>query len=190
MNTTRNPNSLKNLRQPWRPGESGNPSGNRKRPYTNRLHDLAETRLPEELRAKFNDSFAKQFGKKDMLPPGTTYADAEVLRLHLNTILKGDVASAAFISDRIEGKPANRLDLIGHGRQEVTIRVVHDTARPKWKPNPTSVEGTLFTTLLALIEQSNDNEDEGFLMRVGELAQMLRERAKQKARTIDAPKIA
>src|SRR5260370_253124 len=42
MNTKRNPNSLKNLRQPWRPGESGNPSGSRKRPYTDRLLGLVE----------------------------------------------------------------------------------------------------------------------------------------------------
>ena len=189
MNTTRNPNSLKNLREPWRPGESGNPSGNRKRPYTNRLHDLAETRLPEELRARFNSSFERQFGKKDMLPAGVTYADAEVLRLHLNVILRGDVGAAAFISDRIEGKPANRLDLVGHERQEITIRVVQDAATPKRKPGPshTAVEGTLFRDIVELIQNSKDDEDELFLTKAAELAQMIQARAKQKGRTIDVP---
>src|SRR5216684_1564167 len=139
------PNSLRNLRAPWKPGEVPNPKGvNRKRPYTDRLLDQAEARLPEEMRLKFNDSFEKQFGKKDMLPPGTTYADAEVLRIHLNTILKGDVASASFISDRIEGKPPNRLDLIGHERQEITFKVVHEQA----SPYRDRIEGVLFRDIV------------------------------------------
>jgi hypothetical protein len=142
---------------------------------------VAEARLPEEMRLKFNDSFEKQFGKKDMLPPGTTYADAEVLRIHLNTILKGDVASAGFISDRIEGKPPNRLDLIGHERQEITILVKHED-RP---PHRIAVENSLFTSIVALIEQSKDGEDELFLTKAAEFAQMIKARAKQKGKSID-----
>ena len=165
-----------------------NPKGiNRKRPYTDRLLEQGEARLPEELRTKFNNSFEKQFGKKDMLPPGTTYADAEVLRLHLNTILKGDVASAAFISDRIEGKPPNRLDLIGHERQEITIQVVHDTATPKRRPDRAAVEDALFNNILALIEGSKDGVDENFLIKAAELAQMIKTRAQQKGKPIDVP---
>jgi len=183
MNTKRNPNSLKNLREPWRPGQSGNPSGNRKRPYTDRLLDQAEARLPEELRAKFNDSFKKQFGKSDMLPPGVTYADVEVLRLHLNVLLKGDVAAASFISDRIEGKPPNRLDLVGHERQEITIRLVEDA--PLAPPGRDRVEAMIFRDVIALIEQSEDSEDEQFLTTAAALAQMIKQRAKQKGKPID-----
>ena len=185
-----NPNSLRNLR-PLQPGQTANPTGinRRKRPYTDRLLDQAEARLPEELRAKFNSSFEKQFGKPDMLPQGTTYADAEVLRLHLNTILKGDVASAAFISDRIEGKPPNRLDLVGHERQEVTIRVVHDAAAPKTKrrPDRAAIEVSLFANVLSLIEGAEDSEDENFLTKAAELAQMIKARANQRGKPIDVP---
>ncbi len=183
MNTKRNPNSLKNLRQPWRPGESGNPSGTRKRPYTDRLFDQAEARLPEELRAKFNDTFQKQFGKSDMLPPGVSYADVEVLRLHLNVILKGDVGAASFISDRIEGKPPNRLDLIGHERQEITIIVKEE----KPVPYHDRVEELIFRYILTLIEQSTDDEDENFLTKAAELAEIIKHRAQAKGQTINVP---
>jgi hypothetical protein len=191
MNTKRNPNSLRNLRPPWRPGETGNPSGiNRKRPYTDRLLDQAEALLPEETRTKINDAFQRQFGKKDMLPPGTTYADAEVLRIHLNVIMKGDINAAQFISDRIEGRPPNRLDLVGHERQEVTIRVVHDAATPKRRPDRAAVEASLFNNILEVIEGAEESEDENFLRKLAEVGQLIKQRARQKARTIDAPKIA
>jgi len=147
------------------------------------LYEVAESPLPEEIRAKFNDSFAKQFGKRDMLPPGATYADAEVLRLHINTILKGDVASAAFISDRIEGKPPNRLDLIGHERQEITLKVVTAQSPPRRE----RIEATLFRDVVALIEQSKDGEDELLLTKAAELAQMLKARAQQKGPIDVAP---
>jgi hypothetical protein len=146
---------------------------------------VAEARLPEELRAKFNSSFEKQFGKKDMLPPGTTYADAEVLRLHLNTILKGDVASATFISDRIEGRPPSRLDLIGHERQDITIRVVHDAAAPiKRRPDRSAVEGSLFNNIVALIEGAEDSEDANFLTAAANLALMLKTRSEGRGKPI------
>jgi len=172
---------LRNLK-PWRPGQVPNPEGiNRKRPYTDRLLDQAEARLPEELRAKFNDSFQKQFGKSDMLPPGVSYADVEVLRLHLNVLLKGDVGTASFISDRIEGKPPNRLDLVGHERQEITIRLVEDPPMP---PRD-RIDAVLFRDIVTLIEQSADNEDEHFLTKAAELAQLIKQRAQAKGQTID-----
>jgi hypothetical protein len=179
------PNSMKNLRRPWRPGETGNPSGiNRKRPYTDRLHEVAERLLPAELRAKINGALERQFGKKDLLPPTATYADAECLRIHLNVIMKGDVNAAAFISDRIEGKPPNRLDLIGHERQEITIRVVED---PPLQLSRDRAEGILFRDIVALIERSNDNEDEDFLTKAAELAQLIKARAKARGNPIDVP---
>ncbi len=178
----KHPNSLKNLK-PCPPGVTANPKGiNRKRPYTDRLFERAEERLPEPMRKRINDTFEKQFGKLDMLPVGTTWADAEVLRIHLNVVLNGDITSASFISDRVEGKPPNRLDLIGHERQEITIRVVED---PPLAPlGRDRTEAALFHDLVALIK-SADDEDENLLTAAANLAQLIQERAKAKGRKID-----
>jgi len=183
----RHPNSLKNLK-PCPPGVTANPKGiNRKRPYTDRLFERAEERLPEPMRKRINDTFEKQFGKLDMLPVGTTWADAEVLRIHLNVVLSGDISSANFITDHIEGRPPSRLDLIGHERQEITIRVVEDP--PLVPRGRDRVEAILFRDIVTLIERAADDEDEHFLTKAAELGQMLKARAMQKGRTIDVPKI-
>jgi hypothetical protein len=177
------PNSLRNLCAPWRPGEVPNPKGiNRKRPYTDRLFERAEALLPEEMRAKINVALERQFGRPDMLAPGTTYADAQTLRLHLDAIM-GDIRAAEFISDRVEGKPPNRLDLIGHERQEITIRVVEDPPLP----HRDRIEAALFRDIVVLIERSSDDEDESFLTKAVELAQIIKQRAQAKGRTIDVP---
>ena len=174
----RHPNSLRNLR-PLQPGQTANPKGiNRKRPYTDRLHEVAEKTLPEEMRLKINSAFEKQFGAKNVMPAGTTYADAEVLRLHLNVIMKGDTSAATFIADRIEGRPPNRLDLIGHERQEITIKLVEDPPLPLASGD--RVEANLFRDIVALIERSNDDEDEGFLTKAAEFARLIKVRAERK----------
>jgi hypothetical protein len=180
------PNSLKNLRPPWKPGQVPNPEGiNRKRSYTDRLHEVAETLLPAELREKINSAFERQFGKKDLLPPTATYADAECLRLHLSVLMKGDVNAAAFISDRIEGRPPNRLDLVGHERQEITIRVVEDPPMPPRGRD--QVEARLYHDIITLVEVSPDSEDESLLTTAANLAQLIKARAKQKGKVLDVP---
>jgi hypothetical protein len=91
---TRTPNarSLQNLRPPWKPGVSPNPGG---RPPTKPV----------------TDAFMKLFFEKrpeDTL--GRTYGEFYVLALFLKAI-KGDLAAAIVIADRLEGKTVQPVAL-------------------------------------------------------------------------------
>lgn len=151
-----NPASLQNLR-PWSKGESGNPEGSRlKRPYTDRYHLLAESPLPEGLRQKVCGVLVAQFGTdaEQLLPVGSTFADAQAVRLHLNAVIRGDTRSLAELADRCEGRAPNRLDLVGLERQEVTIRVVQDEIQAR----PGRETEALYKTLLQIVKNSPDEE--------------------------------
>ena len=85
------------------------------------------------------------------------------------------------IADRVEGRAPSRLDLTVGQRQEVTIRVVEDPPLP---PRRDRVEAVLFRDIVALIK-SGDDEDEHFLTKAAELAQLIKQRAEKKGKIID-----
>src|SRR5258708_363391 len=180
------PNSLRNLRPPWRPGQAPNPQGiNKKRPFSDRYAEMGQAQAPIELIQKLN----KQFGKP-VLSENCSWCELVTARAYLSVVLRGDTNMLREIADRVEGRAPQRLDLAIPAHSEVTLKVVYDTATPKKKPDHTAVEGTLFTSIVVLIKQSPDDEDEVFLTKLGELGQMIQERAKQRGRTIDVPKTA
>jgi hypothetical protein len=75
----RNPNTKGLI--PWKPGQSGNPSGRpRMQPISDRYAHIAEEKLPENIR------------KKLKLGPGATYGDAIALRT-FQAALEGDIAA-------------------------------------------------------------------------------------------------
>jgi len=85
----------------WKPGESGNPGGRRKRVLSDRYAELMESVLPEELR------------KPLKLPVGALWGDAIAL-VSARTALKSTevgVSQRKEIADRIEGKSAQRFEL-------------------------------------------------------------------------------
>jgi hypothetical protein len=81
----RNPNTKGLI--PWKPGQSGNPSGRpRVQPISDRYAHIAEEKLPENIR------------KKLKLGPGATYGDAIALRT-FQAALEGDIAATREVRD-------------------------------------------------------------------------------------------
>ena len=86
-----------NLRPPWKPGESGNPSGRpKRRPITDCYIQMARQKMPPEL--------CKQLGMK----PGSTYAEA-VARAQFIKAMKGEAKNASEIREAIEGNATQRV---------------------------------------------------------------------------------
>src|SRR5712692_9589357 len=166
------PNSLKNLRPPWRPGQVPNPKGvNKKRPFSDRYEQMGEARAPIELIQKIN----KDFGKP-ILSESCSWVMLLTARAYLQVYLRGDTNMLREIADRVEGRSPNRLDLQVAGRTEVTFRVVEEKALAY----PDRVEELLFRYVVQLIEQSKEDEDENFLTAAANLAQLIKQRAKAK----------
>ena len=88
---TPNPRSLKNLRAPWKPGESGNPGGCPRRALT----EAYEAQLR---RVKKGDKQKRTFAE--------LIADA-----HIRKAMKGNTMAAKEVADRVEGKSRERLDV-------------------------------------------------------------------------------
>ena len=87
---------IENLRPPWKPGESGNPSGRPKQaPVTDRYRRLLELAAPASIRRKLR------------LPAGASYGDALAAAVFQRAIL-GDARAVREITDRVEGKALAR----------------------------------------------------------------------------------
>lgn len=113
---------IQNLRPPWKPGESGNPSGRpKKRPISDRYNSIAETPLSEKRRLELG------------LWKGATYADALATRL-FDAAIDGNFRAAREIRQAIEGHSSEpseavqfetpnmegTLDKLFRGRNEVS----------------------------------------------------------------------
>lgn len=95
-NTERNTDKrLSNLREPWKPGECGNPKGRPKGKVS--LKRLLETKLEE------------------VLPnaDGKTIADG-IIHAAVSKALKGDKAAMELVFNYIEGRPIQSVDLSGY----------------------------------------------------------------------------
>jgi hypothetical protein len=87
-----------NLRPPWKPGQSGNPSGRpKRRPITDGYLEIARQKMPPEM--------CRQLGLK----PGSTYAQA-LARGQFIKAMKGDVRNANEIREAIEGTATERMN--------------------------------------------------------------------------------
>jgi uncharacterized protein DUF5681 len=88
---TPNPKSLKNLRQPWKKGESGNPCGRPKRPLTDAYNaQLAAVKKSDKQKR--------------------TYAEL-IAAAQIKKALTGNTMAAKEIADRTEGKARQALDV-------------------------------------------------------------------------------
>jgi hypothetical protein len=103
---------IQNLRPPWKPGESGNPSGRpKKRPISNLYAEFAERPVPEKLRRKLG------------LGVGATFAEAQTVSL-FTAASNGNVQAAREIREGIEGKASERPTL--GDVNDVVIRIVEE----------------------------------------------------------------
>ena len=120
------PNSLANLRPPWKPGEIPNPTGiSRKRPITDHYYERAESPVPEKLREKINALLGEE-----LLEPGATWAQANALRRFVSAVMEANgTADSKEIREAIEGKAPQRIELSGPERKEITIRVIHQARK-------------------------------------------------------------
>jgi hypothetical protein len=99
---------LANLR-PAKSGEVRNPRGiNRGRTYSDRYEEVATSPLPEKIRLKIN----QQLGQ-NLLPKGTTWAQANALRRHIGAVVEGNTADAKEIREAVEGKATQRMEVTG-----------------------------------------------------------------------------
>jgi len=90
---------IENLR-PWKPGQSGNPSGRPKRlPVSDRYREQMEMALPPEVCAQAH------------LKPGSKFGDLLARGVIMRAATKGDAAAAKEVTDRIEGRAPLRLEL-------------------------------------------------------------------------------
>ena len=90
------------LRPPWKPGQSGNPNGRPKKPLTEAYKAILAKPIPDEIAAKLK---VKQ---------GTTYAEVIALALAREAV-KGKVAAAAELADRVEGRVPQPQEFSGPG---------------------------------------------------------------------------
>jgi len=88
---TPNPRSLKNLRRPWKKGESGNPSGRPKRLLT--------------------DAYTAQLARvKDGDRQHRTYAQL-IAEAQIKQAINGNTMAAKEIADRVEGKARQAVEV-------------------------------------------------------------------------------
>jgi hypothetical protein len=121
------PNSLANLeKNKIQPGEVRNPTGvNGRRPYSDAMAKDSTEPIPEYLRRAMNIQIKanmakwlglpvkqlKRLGMGDYFPEGVTWAEANSLRLHLNSVLQGDVRSAVECRESVEGRATQRIEI-------------------------------------------------------------------------------
>lgn len=100
---------IQNLRPPWKPGESGNPSGRPKnRPISDLYAEFAQRPVPEKLRRTLG------------LAKGATFAEAQTVSLFI-AASNGNVRAAREIREGIEGKANERPKTVDGGEFEVHV---------------------------------------------------------------------
>ena len=99
----------------WKPGQSGNPRGQPKK-----LRITAELR--KLLDMKMTDAQCKRFGMRR----GSLWAEA-IARQLVSKAAGGDVRATREVADRDEGKPTQRVELMGGG--EIKLRVVYEDSK-------------------------------------------------------------
>jgi hypothetical protein len=110
------------LLPPWKPGQSGNPTGRpKKRPITDEYFQILGEPIPEEIRAMVN----KQFNQ-EILQPGATWARAGAVRRVMDMIMPNGHPASKEIREAIEGKAPLRLEIQGTQRKEVTLKVIFE----------------------------------------------------------------
>lgn len=118
-----------NLRPPWKPGQSGNPSGINRKPISDRYQAVLELPLPDDVRRALK------------LDKGATYGDALAFRIILSAI-KGRPDAAREVADRVEGKPRQRVEVTGADGKPIQTRT-GAPARPMKGVDPKTLQALI-----------------------------------------------
>lgn len=159
-------NSLKNL-SPAQPGDPPrNKDGNngRKRLYTEKYEMTGESVILEPVRIIINMQIRSKLAsimkamlsqqllpdkmkkaieaeiEKDFIPKGCTWAEANSIRMHLESVLEGNVGAAAEVREAVEGRSTMRVEFNKtNDRLEMLLDAFKDAReRPPAAPNPES----------------------------------------------------
>ncbi len=101
------PNSLANLK-PVKPGEVRNPLGIGRKTYSLEYHAVSQEPIPEAVRLALN----KKFGA-DLIQEGDSWARANALSMHFESVCRGMTAAAQEIREAVEGRATQRVELSG-----------------------------------------------------------------------------
>ncbi len=136
------------LKPPWKPGQSGNPTGlnagrPRKRPLTEAYDDRLRSLVPPEVRMAMK------------LPKDATWADAIALGIARKAIA-GDVNAAKEQREATEGKAPQRIEIATPKDREIKLRI-------EWGSAPIDVEASVPARVERIIqdvvEQAVDEEE-------------------------------
>ena len=89
---------LDNLREPWKPGQSGNPSGRPKGSVATKTK--VRTFLDDYFKYKKSKGFSKAAARKELMS-------------RWNKLSKKDVRALTYVSDRIYGKETEKIEHTG-----------------------------------------------------------------------------
>jgi hypothetical protein len=142
-----NENSLKNLRPPWRKGESGNVSGRRPRPLQDAFTKVVMQKAsPQVVKA------LRRFG----LRPGATVADV-IAAATVKQAARGRTEAAKLVIETVEGRAGIRGDL--DGGATIELHVVMD-APIRRASSPVIDVAETANPISALIEESAGKADD------------------------------
>jgi hypothetical protein len=106
-----------NLRPPWKPGQSGNPSGRpKRRPITDSYIEQARQKMPAEM--------CRQLGMK----AGSTFGQA-MARGQFIKAIKGEAKNANEIREAIEGSATQRLKREAEDRPRTLEEILAESYR-------------------------------------------------------------
>jgi hypothetical protein len=113
--------------KPFKPGESGNPSGRPKRqPLTDYLKEQLEQEIPKSMLDAMKEGPRAVF--IEVYGPTPTFGQMIAFKL-VQMSAKGDVMAMRELLDRVEGKVAQKTQLTGLDdepiRTAITVRFVH-----------------------------------------------------------------
>jgi len=112
----KNPNSLKNLRPPIKPGEVRNPLGiEAKTPITDEYCVRAAEPIPEGIRRKINKAIGAQ-----VLKSWDTWARANAVSRFMHAVTEEGVRSSGEIREAIEGTAPHRIEIAAGGPVSAT----------------------------------------------------------------------
>jgi len=147
---------------PWKPGQSGNPEGRRrKRPLTEAYDELLRMVMPDAMRKQLN--LAKVDGvMRDMkiLGPGATWAEGIAIG-QIRKAMLGEVASAKELREATEGKSTQRIELLSQEDRTVTLVRVFDEDAPMRPDATREIEaGPVRDAINKLIATESEGNDE------------------------------
>lgn len=102
---------------PWKPGQSGNPSGRpKKQPLSELVLMQLDKPIPASMKEKLPPIFTEVYG------PEPTFGDMLAFQL-IATAAKGDMSAMNTVFDRVEGKTVQGIKMSGEVITKVVVNI-------------------------------------------------------------------